>query len=356
MTAIAGLLALAPAVHGLTLAPDAPARYVVQAGDTLWSLAGRYLSDPWSWPDLWHTGQGIDDPNRIFPGDVLVLSLNADGRPQLRREEPEAAPDGGTVRWSPGVRASALPAALPVLPPNLATAFMGHPTLLPADALKDLPYVLGFEHERLAGALGNRAYVRGLTPDAAGPFSVVHVGDAITDPTTGRRLGYQATFTATAVVERRAANPREASVVTLDTSARETLPGDRLVPAGQDAMPGEVRPHVPTARLEARIAAVLDGVAAIGPYDVVVLNRGRREGLEVGHVLTLWHAPGSLRDPGAGDPDRDDGLAARLRGSVRLPPEPAGTVLVFRTYADASYGLVLNTRSELRVGDSARTP
>ena len=90
--------------HALTLTPDAPERYVVRAGDTLWSLAGRYLADPWSWGELWRAGAGIDNPNRIYPGDVLTLSRDAEGRPVLQRESTEALPAGETVHLAPKVR------------------------------------------------------------------------------------------------------------------------------------------------------------------------------------------------------------------------------------------------------------
>jgi hypothetical protein len=351
---IAGL-ALTASTVALTLTPDAPARYEVRSGDTLWSLAGRYLADPWSWPELWRAGAGIDNPNRIYPGDILILGRDADGRPQLTREMAEPGPEGGTVRLSPSIRTTALQPSLPLLPPALTADFMGHPTLLTANHLDELPYVLGFEHERLAGALGNLLYVRGLARDAAGPFGLFHVGDEVRDPSTGRLMGYQAVYTGSASVEKRGRNRREASSLKITDSVRETLPGDRLV-AGEDAPSREINPHPLKSPLEARIAAVVDGVRVIGQYDVVILNRGARSGLESGHVLSLWHEAGHLPDRGPGDPTKDERASAVFRGSVRLPPEHAGTVLIFRTYPEASYGLVLSARSELSVGDVARTP
>jgi LysM domain len=354
---LSAVLALAamPAAWGLTLSPDAPTRYVVQSGDTLWSLAGKYLSDPWSWAELWHAGAGIDNPNRIYPGDVLILAMDAEGHPHLTIESAETAPDASiSVRLSPTVRAEPLPALIPVIPHDIAASFMGRPTLLATDDVKTLPYVLGFEHDRLAGAAGTRLYARRMPNHASGLFSVVHAGDPVADPVTKRIIGVQAVYTGTARVDSPTPGARGVSSLTLIASARESLPGDRLVPDTDEVQP-DLSPHRPSEPVEARIAAVIDGVHVIGQYQVVLLNQGRRAGLEPGHVLTLWHEAGSLPDRGPGDPTHQNDFTAFHR-SVALPPESAGSLLVFRVYPEASYGLVLQTNSELRVGDAARSP
>jgi hypothetical protein len=352
---VACSLGLLPAAQALTLAPDAPSRYEVQAGDTLWSLAGKYLADPWSWAELWRAGAGIDNPNRIYPGDILTLTRDADGTPVLRRETADAAFENDTVHLSPRVRTEDTHDAIPTIPGDIVAAFMSRPTLIPADGLDDLPYVIGFDHDRLAGAMGARVYVRGLETAAGGRFELVHVGDKIQDPGSGRVLGYQAIYTGSARLEQPAKNHRGVASLTLLASARETLPGDRVVAEGEESRL-DFMPRLPERAVDARIASVIDGVSAIGQYHVILLNRGRRAGLEPGHVLTLWHAPGSLVDHGPGGPTQDGRLTSALRPSVALPAETAGTLLVFRTYAEASYALILEANSELRVGDHARTP
>ena len=347
--------ALLPTAHGLTLAPDAPERYVVKAGDTLWSLAGQYLADPWSWSELWHAGAGIDNPNRIYPGDVLTLVRDANGQPMLIRAAAEPAPDGETVRLSPQMRAQTLQDAIATIPYDMIAAFMSKPTLMPADGAEKLPYVVGFDHDRLAGAIGSRVYVRGLESESGDRFALVHVGEKIRDPASSKVIGYQAVYTGSARLDEPAKGRHGVARLTLITSARETLPGDRVVAEKQESRL-DFTPHLPAQPVDARIASVIDGVSAIGQYQVILLNQGHRAGLEPGHILTLWHEPGSLVDHGPGGPTHDSGLSSALRRSVSLPAETAGSLLVFRTFADASYALILETNSELRVGDHARTP
>ena len=86
------------------LKTDAPDRYTVQRGDTLWGIAGRYLERPWNWPQLWNMNRTqVRNPHRIYPGDVLVLDRRSG---QLRVE---------SVTLSPRVRDEDISAAVPTI-------------------------------------------------------------------------------------------------------------------------------------------------------------------------------------------------------------------------------------------------
>ena len=69
------------------LAPNAPERYTIQRGDTLWHISTLYLKSPWHWPELWGMNlQQIKNPHLIYPGQVLVL-VRSEGRALLMLEE-----------------------------------------------------------------------------------------------------------------------------------------------------------------------------------------------------------------------------------------------------------------------------
>ena len=67
--------AQSPSPKSPTLKKDVPFNYVVQQGDTLWGISGVYLQEAWRWPELWDANPQLDNPHRIYPGDVLASAL-----------------------------------------------------------------------------------------------------------------------------------------------------------------------------------------------------------------------------------------------------------------------------------------
>src|SRR5256886_11784288 len=115
-----------PAQAPLTLKPDAPDRYVVVPGDTLWGIPERYTDSPWRWPELWNMNkEQIQNPHLIYPGYVILLD-RAKGTLTIARPgtepgtRPAAAPGTGPgARLSPPVRPEPLPPEeIPTIPPS----------------------------------------------------------------------------------------------------------------------------------------------------------------------------------------------------------------------------------------------
>ena len=96
---------------------------------------------------------------------------------------------------------------------------------------------------------------------------------------------------------------------------------------------------------------------------LVTLDRGLRDGLEVGHVLAIYHPAPVIPDPRAYEgPDILSKLADQTRAIVpptrylNLPPERSGLLFVFRVFDRLSYAIVLNTTEPILVGDVVRRP
>jgi len=174
------------------LRPDAPLRYTVQRGDTLWSLANRFLLDPWQWPEIWIVNDQVRNPHLIYPGDVLSL-IEVDGRPQLTLA-------GDLERLSPQIRELPLEAAIPTIPIDAIRDFLRGPRLVTADELKTAPYLLSFVDAHLIGGEGALIYVRRLPPVEPWTYAVVRSGQAYKDPDDGSILGYEALPIGEAVV------------------------------------------------------------------------------------------------------------------------------------------------------------
>jgi len=343
----------APATGALPPTPDmikptAPAEYTVKRGDTLWGIANVFLKNPWEWPEIWYVNPRIENPHLIFPGDVLVLAYGANGRPQISLEHE------GALRLNPSLRSSALDNAIPIIPYAAIAAFLSRPALLSKSEVNNAPYVLGFPDEHQAAGDDQVVYMRGLAAAPLGTrYSVIHVGDPIRDPESGKTLGYEGIYAATAVVQR----PAKVTRTLLVDSARETLRGDCLIP-DSGTTPLNFTPRAPSTQIRGQIIAVVTSETLIGQYDIVAINRGMRSGVGPGTVLAIDKEGDTVLDRGPASYANDDAdrNLLGLIGTVRLPTERAGTMLVFKSYDDMSYGLIVGSSTPMRVNDVVRNP
>lgn len=336
---------------GVPLNPTHPERYVVRPGDTLWGISAMFLRDPWYWPEIWQVNPQVRNPHLIFPGDVLTL-VYVDGRPQLQLERGQAgaaaeAGPAGTGRLSPRVRAEPLTDAITTIPYGVIGPFLDRGMVLERREIDDLPHIVALRDGRLVGAAGNDLYVRGRVGEPASVYSVVHIGDRLVDPDNGDLLGYQGIYVGEGII-RRGGDP---ATLRLTASRREALEGDRLL-ASIDPPPLQFVPRAPGQLVDGRIIHVVDGVSMAGQYQVLVLNRGTRHGLEPGHVLSVWQAGDTVIDRKGRGPRNSPSLG----GKVQLPDERAGVLMVFKTYDRISYGLVMNAEAPIHVLDRVRNP
>jgi hypothetical protein len=320
------------------LNPRHPETYVVQRGDTLWDIAAMFLRDPWYWPEIWQINPQVENPHLIFPGDILSLVYLGDGRPAIQVER-----GGGPVeRLSPRIRSEPLEEAIPTIPYETLAAFLSRPVVLDKDQLEDLPYL--FAHrEGLVGSSGRNMYARGTESPVGSVFNVVHIEGELIDPDDDSVIGYQGIHVGQARVDRSG----DPTTVYLLDSTREALIGDYLLEE-QEVMPFNYLPRPPEQEVEGRIISVIDGVSLIGQYQVVVINRGAGAGLEPGHVLRVFRTGQVVRDE-----VRGRGIFGE---KVRLPDEPAGTMMVFRTFDRISYALIMEATDAIQVLDTVRNP
>ncbi len=333
--ALLGLVIAVGAQAGdvLALREGHPQTYVVKEGDTLWHISGMFLDDPWLWPQLWEHNPQIDNPHLIFPGDVLRL-VWIDGQPRL------VVSRGRDVRLSPQMRIEPLSRAIPAIPLDVIGPFLSRSRIVSADTLERAPYILaGREGHIIAGA-GDQVYARGVFPNDVQSFGIYRRGETFIDPETNEFLGIQATDIGGA---RLLSRQRDVATLALNRSSEEVRRADRVLPEEERRIDATFMPSAPKQDISGVLLAVEGGVTQIGLLNVVILNKGERDGLEPGNLLAIYRSGEVLTDPVTNEP-------------VKVPDFRAGMLMVFRTFDRVSYGLVLRAERPLAVMDRVRSP
>ncbi|MEQ6435838.1 LysM peptidoglycan-binding domain-containing protein [Comamonas sp. w2-DMI] len=346
------------------LAAGAPERYTVKRGDTLWGISGLYLRQPWRWPELWGMNlSSIANPHLIYPGQVLYL-VRSNGYARLSTTAPDG--EAGVVRLSPQTREKSLSEmALPTLPPHLVEPFLAEPLIVDADTLQRAPRIVATTDRRVLMASGDRAYVRGSAeaPLLAGGdlprrFRIFRDAIPLKDPVTGEILGYEAKYLGNAslvegetVVElpdgkggqRRQATP---ATVDLTKAKNEIRAGDRLLPAPAQQYLNYV-PHAPQGPVQAAVVSIYGDASVLyaTQNQVVAINRGQRDGMEVGTVLRVISAGARIVDKTGERPE-----------AIQLPDERNGYAMVFKVFDRVSYALITTARRGVQVGDRLQAP
>ena len=333
--------------RGIPLAENAPDSYVVKRGDTLWGIAKVFLRDPWYWPEIWQVNPQVHNPHLIYPGDTLRL-VYIDGQPQIVLQRGLERGDG--VRVEPRMRSEAIDSAITTIPYATVAAFMSKPTVLDREQIKTAPYVLATRDLHVVMSEGDTVYARGFTSPAelGSHYNVVRVGDPLIDPDNNRVLGYDGIFLGSGHVTHQG----DPTTLIMTESARESRAGDKLIPGGVD-VPLDFIPSAPRVKTNGRIIAVTNGESIIGQYEVVVVNRGARDGLAPGNVLGVFDTGPVVADTDKRGFFNLDRLGAKR---VQLPSERTGTFMVFKTFDNISYGLIMEATNLIRPGDKIENP
>ncbi len=354
------------------LRPDHPTRYTVQKGDTLWDIATRFLQSPWHWPKIWVINEQVANPHLIYPGDVLVLRF-VEGRPQLTVEERppapvaevpaptvpevaplaptpegpvvreyegiEGAPHGRVTKLSPRAISKPLLKPIPVIAPDQILPFLTRPLVVDEEQLKKSGHVTIGLDDRIALGDHSEFYARGLPQNGVERFQLYRKGKEIRDPDRHKRLGWEAIYLGDAKMLR----PGDPSKLVVTRVTEEILPRDELFIAPAPEPLPYFFPHAPEGKVRGRILTALNSVSEIGPFTVVSVSLGRKDGVEAGHVLRILREAGRRKDPVTGK-------------RYELPAEESGLMMLFRTFEQVSYGLVINATLPINIHDNVVTP
>lgn len=367
------------------LQPNHPERYVVVKGDTLWGISGKFLKDPWMWPKVWKMNRAqIKNPHLIYPGDVIVLDTSS-GSPQFHVLHE-------TVTLQPGIREEAIEKeAIPTIAPNVIAPFLTQPLVIENGELHDAPVIIAGPENRVAFGSGIKVYTTGIEEGSGLLWNIYRPGKALIDPDTKQQLGIEALYLGDARVE----TFGDPASVTILRAREEIFTDDKLVVAPETVQATFI-PRAPDSEIHGSIMTIYGGVAEAGNNSIVSINRGAKDGLEVGHVLSINRLGTYVsRDPKKKKlaqkyplkepkfPDTDYGEEASTKKDkdkakieapppvekdtakdeqandktqIKLPDERIGLLMIFRTFERVSYGLILQISQPVNVLDLVQTP
>ncbi len=344
--------------------PAHPDQYTVVKGDTLWDLSGKFLNHPWQWPELWSNNSQIQNPNLIYPGDTVYFSV-VNGRPQLslsRNDQPAQSTAGSTCvlgeedvkngrknfavsengKLLPCIRETTLKQAIKLIPADAIAQFLISPRVVTENELNTAPYVVDFAGEHLVAGAGDRIYVRAIPHPDSLTYTVYRSGDTFKSPDTGEILGYEAKYIADTSLQQTG----DPATLFITKSGSEIRKGDRIMPDSDEEIILNYFPRPPKESIEGSIISVLGGVSQIGLYNIVVIDKGLKDGLLAGHELAIYQRGNRVSDPYS--PIKND--------IVKLPDEISGTLMVFRPFERVSYALVMKATQALHIFDKVKTP
>lgn len=316
------------------LRKDVPDTHTVVKGDTLWDISSTFLDNPWLWPEIWHVNAQIENPHLIYPGDVIRL-IYMDGKARLTLDN-----SGRIFKLEPKAHVVSSGDAIDTIPLDEINNFLSRSRIVEKDELKMAPYMVSGANEHLIVGAGDKVYVRGDVEGERSVYGVYREGEAFIDPETDEFLGLQALDIGSVTLE-----SKEGEVATMRVlrTTEEMRIGDRLLREEERAIDSTFFPSSPLTPIEGVILAVEGGVTQVGKMDVVVLNRGSREGLVVGNVLAVYKRGNEILDRVSND-------------RIKLPDERAGLLMIFRSFDKLSLGLVLEADQGLKVNDIIKNP
>ncbi|WP_255992147.1 LysM peptidoglycan-binding domain-containing protein [Chitinolyticbacter albus] len=329
----------------LALQENAPDRYVVVKGDTLWDISGKFLQKPWRWPEIWQLNkEEIKNPHWIYPGDVIVLDRSgAQPRLRLLRDSKNNGRTSGVLKLGPRTRIESLAGdAAPSIPFRAIKPFLNRPLVIDPVEMQAAPRIAAGPDDRVYFTAGDKVYAVGLAGEIGSTWHIFRPGRPLIDPDDpeGKRIiGNEVDYLGDATLD----VPGDVSTMHIIGNREEVAVGSRLLRA-EDQPFMNFTPHAPSQTVLGKVVSAYGGVAEAGQYTTIVINRGSVDGLDIGSVMEAYKAPRLIKKETVDEPDR------------YTPGEKSGNVFIYRVFPEISYGLVMNSTLPINVADEVRSP
>ncbi len=329
-----------------TIKADAPNRYIVKKGDTLWAISGRYLKNPARWREIWATNKQLKNPHLIYPGDVLIMCVikgktlvgvdTGEGCAGIERNMQTPAADTPITLNSADNSIGVIPLV------NIRHWLDRSVIVNPAD-FEATPYVLASKEGNLITGVGDKIYARGALLQLGATYGIYRKAEPYIDPRTGAVVGLEATQVAQGTVTDVSANGVSSLKITQNYGS-EIREGDRVFAEVNTYLPSAFYPMPAEVTRGGTIVRVMGGIGQAAKDSVIAINLGSVQGAKPGQVLDVYRKGKLVRD------------VHDSNTPVRLPSEKAGTAMIFKVFDQISYAYVLSTDLPLSRGDQLLPP
>ena len=331
---------------------NAPDQHTVVKRDTLWDISGKFLEHPWCWPQVWGLNkQEIRDPHWIYPGQIIYFDrVNK----RLSLSPPGSGGNGvgasGVTRLSPQVRTEGMGSdAIHSIPASVIEPFLSQPLVVEADELAGSPRIVAAQEGRVYLGKDDKVYVRGPLKGVSN-FHVFRPGNPLKDPVTHKVIAYEAVFLGGVRLFAEAKPGSDVHTFIVNSAKQEMGVGDLLIPVAAEPLRNYM-PHPPETPVSANVVGIYSGVTYAGQNQVISINRGSLDGIDVGTVLEIYNLGETIQDKT--EAKKGFGLGKTM---IKLPDETSGTLFIFRVFNRISYGLIMQVTDPVEVGDVARSP
>lgn len=327
-----------------TIKADAPNRYTVKKGDTLWDISGKYLEAPHRWREIWATNKQIKNPHLIYPNDILILCIikgktlvgvdTGEGCAGVEKQM-DAAPAQVAVTSTQN--------SINTIPLSAIRHWLNRVIVVTPKDFEGTPYVLASKTGSVVTAMGDVIYAKGVPLIVGQRYGIYREGEPYIDPRTGRSAGLEVVQVASGVATKTSASG-VSSIQILENFGSEVHEGDRVFVEVDSQIPPIFYPAPAEVNRGGTITRVMGSIASAAKNSVVAINLGAADGAQPGHILDVYKKGKLVRD--VYDHDK----------AVRLPSELSGQLMVFKTFENISYAYVLSADLPLNVGDQLLAP
>lgn len=343
-----------------TIKADAPNRYTVKKGDTLWDISGKYLNAPHRWREIWATNKQLKNPHLIYPGDILIMCI-IKGKTLVGVDTGEGCAGIEKAMQAPAkntpIKINSSDNSVSLIPLANVRHWLHRAEIVNPLDLAGTPHVIAFKQGKLLTAVGDTIYVNRAL-DIGQVYGIYRESEPYVDIATGQIVASEVMQVATALVERVAVNG-VSSLKIQNTFEAEIKEGDKVfqpisspLPSAFYPVPAEVTRGGMIVRVMGQVdqkaitnptvpnrSLVKSGIAMGGKNGTVAINLGATQGARAGHVLDVYRKGALIKD---------------VHGNnevVRLPSEKIGQVMIFKAFDKISYAYVLSAELPLSSGD-----